>query len=284
MAPTLADEVPTGDDWLHEIKHDGYRTQLVVDGGQARAFTRRGYDWTGRYPAIVATAERLFCASAVIDGEVIVQDAQGRSDFGAFRAAMSSRPEELIFMAFDLLHLNGRDLRSAPLLERRARLEELLGANDPGCCIHFSDHVMGSGQALFEAAEAAGLEGIVSKRVGGRYRSGPAKSWLKVKCFGEDEFVVIGTARGERAPVALLARLTSEGLEYAGAAMVTLADPEREAFWRANELLKTERPALPMALRKETSWLRPEMKVRARFMRGEEMLRHATVRAIAELP
>jgi ATP-dependent DNA ligase len=154
-------------------------------------------------------------------------------------------------------------------------------ANDPGCCIHFSDHVIGSGQALFEAAEAAGLEGIVSKRVGSRYRSGPTKSWLKVKCFGEGEFVVIGTAKGERAPVALLARHTGEGLEYAGAAMVTLADPEREAFWRLSEELKTERPALPMGARKETTWLRPEMRVRARLLRGEEMLRHATVRSIA---
>jgi ATP-dependent DNA ligase len=222
----------------------------------------------------------LFCASAILDGEVIIQDEQGRSDFGSFKAAMERRPEDLVFMAFDLLHLNGRDLRPSPLLERRSFLRELLGENDPGCCIHFSDHVIGTGTYLFAAADRMGLEGIVSKRMTSRYRSGASRSWLKVKCFGEGEFVVIGTARGDRAPTALLARETPEGLEYAGSAMVTLPERERDAFWTMNEQLKVDRPALPMEPRKETSWLRPELRVRARFLKGEEMLRHATVKAL----
>jgi DNA ligase D-like protein (predicted ligase) len=280
MMPALIAEPPEGDEWQHEIKYDGYRTQLVIDGGRARAFTRNGYDWTAKYPGIVRSAGDLFCASAIIDGEVIIQDEQGRSDFGSFKGAMEQRPEELVFMAFDLLHLNGRDLRPSPLLERRNFLRELLGENDPGCCIHFSDHVIGTGADLFAAADRMGLEGIVSKRIASRYRSGPSKSWLKVKCFGEGEFVVIGTARGDRAPTALLARETPEGLEYAGSAMVTLPERERDAFWTLNEQLKVDRPALPMEPRKETSWLRPEMRVRARFLKGEEMLRHATVKAL----
>ncbi len=280
MMPTLVDTPPEGDEWQHEIKYDGYRTQLVIDGGHARAFTRNGYDWTAKYPGIVRAAEDLWCASSIIDGEVIIQDEQGRCDFGSFKSAMKARPEKLVFMAFDLLSLNGRDLRAKPLIERRQSLQELLGTNDPSCCIHFSDHVIGTGADLFRAADQMGLEGIVSKRINSRYRSGSTKSWLKVKCFGEGEFVVIGTARGERAPTALLARETAEGLEYAGSAMVTLPDPDRETFWRTNEQLKTERPALPMPARKETSWLRPEMRVRVKFLKGEEMLRHATVKAI----
>jgi bifunctional non-homologous end joining protein LigD len=129
-----------------------------------------------------------------------------------------------------------------------------------------------------------GLEGIVSKKLGSRYRSGAAKSWLKVKAFTEGEFVVIGTSRGDKAPVALLAAETEEGLSYAGAAMVTLAEADREIFWRNNEALKTSKPAIPMEPRKETSWLRPEMKVRVRHLKGEEMLRHATIQAATQIP
>lgn len=282
MLPTLAAAPPKGDDWQHEIKYDGYRTQLLIDGADVRAFTRNGHDWARKYPAAVRAAGELRCSSAILDGEMIIQDEQGRSDFGGFRAAIDQRPNDLVFMAFDLLHLNGHDLRREPLLERRIRLRELLGTNDPSCCIHFSDHVTGSGAAMLEAADKMRLEGIVSKKVTSRYRSGPSKSWLKVKCFAEGEFVVIGTSRGARAPMALLAREDGGRLQYAGSAMVTLAGAERERFWRANERLKVDQPSLPMEARKETSWLRPEMRVRAQFLRGEEMLRHATVKGIIE--
>jgi DNA ligase D-like protein (predicted ligase) len=280
MVPCLVGEPPAGDEWQHEIKYDGYRTQLIIDRHLVRAFTRNGHDWTDRFPAVVRCGSKLFCASAIIDGEIIVQDEQGRCDFHAIKGALTARPEAFVFMAFDLLCLNGRDLRSAPLVERREYLRELVGANEAGSCIQFSDHVTGDGSELFRAADAMGLEGIVSKRVTSRYRSGPAKNWLKVKCFDEAEFIVIGTARGEKAPVALLAKETAFGLEYAGAAMVTLGGDEREAFWLRNEQLKVSRPAIPMEPRKETSWLAPEMRVRARFLKGEEMLRHATVRRL----
>jgi bifunctional non-homologous end joining protein LigD len=280
MMPFLVDTPPEADEWQHEIKYDGYRTQLVIDGGRARAFTRNGHDWTTHYPGIGRSGEELFCANAIIDGEVIVQDEQGRSDFHAIKHALAATPERFVFMAFDLLHLNGRDLRRLPLVERRGYLGELLGQNEPTCCIQFSEHVDGNGAALLEAADAMGLEGIVSKRKTSRYRSGPSKSWVKVKCFDEAEFVVIGTSKGEKAPLALLARETVDGLEYAGAAMVTLADPDREMFWRSNERLKVSRPAIPMGVHKHTSWLRPELRVRARFLKGEEMLRHATIKAV----
>lgn len=159
-------------------------------------------------------------------------------------------------MAFDLLHLDGQDLRGERLEDRRARLQELLGDNDPGRPIHFRSHVVGGGPEFFRAAEEMGLEGIVSKKVGSRYRSGPSKSWLKIKAFAENEFVVIGTSRGDKAPVALLAKETEEGLSYVRAAMVTLAEAEREVFWTTNESLKTSKPTIPMEPRKETSWLR----------------------------
>ena len=129
-----------------------------------------------------------------------------------------------------------------------------------------------------------GLEGIVSKRRRSRYRSGASRAWLKVKCFAEAEFVVIGTERGEKAPIALLARETTAGLEYAGAAMVTLSSGDRERFWAEMARLAVERPAVTVSGVREALWVRPELRVRARFLKGEEMLRHATLCGLSPAP
>jgi DNA ligase D-like protein (predicted ligase) len=277
MLATLADEPPEGDDWLHEIKYDGYRTQLVIDGADVRAFTRNGFDWTDKYPAAVRAAGELRCSSAIVEGEMIIQDEQGRSDYHGFKAAMTRRPEALVFMAFDLLHLNGRDLRKEPLLERRLRLQELVGCQDPGCRIQFSEHVIGNGAAIFEAADRMGLEGIVSKRVRSRYRSGRSLDWLKVKCFAEGEFVVIGTDRGVGPTTALLAQEIDGQLEYAGGAMLTLPQAGRERFWSEVERLHRPKPVLPMPRKAEAQWTEPEMRVKVRYLKGSDKLRHATL-------
>jgi bifunctional non-homologous end joining protein LigD len=217
---------------------------------------------------------------------VIVQGPDGRPSFNALRGELAKRrPRELIFMAFDLLHINDRDIRSEPVEDRRARLRALIGDHAEGRPFQFSDHVSGGGPEFFAAAEAMGLEGIISKKMGSRYRSGPAKSWVKTKSFTESELVVIGTSKGDLAPVALLARETDDHrLEYVGGAMVTFSEADRERFWRANERLKTATPALHMDPRPETSWLKPEMRVRVRHLSGEEMLRHATVKALSYVP
>jgi bifunctional non-homologous end joining protein LigD len=282
MLPTLSDEPPEGNGWLHEIKYDGYRTQICIEQDHVRAYTRNGFDWSERYLPVVEAARQLSCDSAIIDGEVIIQDEQGRCDFHRLRQSIDSRSHDLVLIAFDLMHLNGEDLRTAPLEVRRARLEEMLGPNDPTFPIHFSEAVRGDGDALFKAADAMGLEGIVSKKLGSRYRSGHQKAWLKTKCFTEEEFVVIGTERGDKAPVALLARETDGKLEYAGGAMVTLRQPERDRFWQQAEELETRSPPLPMKPRKKASWTRPSMRVRVRTLRGEKMLRHATISGLVE--
>ncbi len=280
MLPTLVIEAPDGNDWLHEIKYDGFRTQLLLDGTHVRAFTRRGFNWSERYSLILSAARELDCSSAIIDGGMIVQDEQGRSDFHAFQAAMRHEPERLVFMAFDLLHLDGRDLRSAPLLERRERLFELIGCHDPGCRIQHSEHVVGGGSAVFRACDRMGLEGIVSKQVRSRYRSGRSRQWLKIKCWAEGEFVVVGIEPAQDGPaVALLARETEDGLEYAGGAAVTLGEPERDRFWREVErLASSNADGLPLG--RKGQQLRPEMRVGARYLKGSTKLRHATLTAI----
>jgi ATP-dependent DNA ligase len=276
--PTLVEEPPDGAGWIHEIKYDGYRTQIIIQDREARAYTRNGHEWTERYKPVVDCAAKL-CRTAIIDGEMILQDERGRCDFHGLKAAIAHEPHRLVFMAFDLLRLGSEELLTHPLEERRAMLSLLLGPNEPESCVQFSAEVA-NGAELFEAVEAMALEGIVSKKRASRYRSGPSKAWLKAKCFYEEELTVIGTERGDKAPVALLARETHHGLVYAGGAFVTLPQPDRDRFWETAEALKAKLPAVPMKPRKHASWTRPTMRVRVRTLRGEEMLRHATVRAV----
>jgi bifunctional non-homologous end joining protein LigD len=207
---TLVDQPPPRASWIHEVKHDGYRTLLIVELRKVRAYTRNGFDWTDRYPSIVNAAARLECRSTIIDGEVIVQDAHGVSDFEALKSAIRWRPQTLIFCAFDLLHLNGKDLRDSPLLERKAKLKALVPSEHP---FLFSEECTGDAAAFFRACADHQLEGIVSKLASSRYRSGRSKTWLKTKCFTESSFILIGTARDRKtkAPLALLLRLMRKG-------------------------------------------------------------------------
>jgi DNA ligase D-like protein (predicted ligase) len=285
MLASLADAPPEGDDWLHELKYDGYRTELALWRGDGRAYTRRGHDWSYRYEPLLIAAGALDSADVLIDGEVVLRGPDGLPDFNALRREVRKpEPKGLTFMAFDLLHLDGRDLRRQPIEDRRERLRELLSRADQPL-LRFSDDVRGNGPAFFEAAERIGAEGIVSKKLGSRYKSGRSHAWLKVKAMVESEFLVIGATTGDLAPRALLARETEEhSLEYVGAAMVTLPAPDRERFWRASERLRIPKPALHVERMKETTWLKPEMRVKVVHLRGEEPLRHATIKAITYAP
>jgi bifunctional non-homologous end joining protein LigD len=279
--PTLGDQPPEGSDWIHEVKHDGYRTVLLVHLGEARAYTRNGFDWSDRYPGIISSAAKLKVASAILDGEVIVQDARGVSDFEALKSAIRWRPESLIFYAFDLLHLNGIDLRSEPLLERRSKLRELIGA-DSRNPLQYSDELVGDGAKLFRACSEYGLEGIVSKRGSSRYRSGRSKTWLKTKCFTESEFVLIGTDRDRKTGAlrALLARADAQGLAYAGAAFIALPSEERDELTARLEAITTELPAIPRLRLKGAQWVKPDIIARVRHLAGAKSLRHGTVRCV----
>jgi bifunctional non-homologous end joining protein LigD len=280
--PTLVAAPPDGDGWIHEIKYDGYRTQLVIDGGAVRALTRNGHDWTDRYPRVAAGARELHCRNAVIDGEAIVQDDAGVSDFAALRKALKAAPQRIVMFAFDLLFLDGEDLRSRPLVERRARLEGLLAGRPKSFPIHFSGSFEGSGEDLFGAVDRLGLEGIVSKRTGSRYRSGRSDAWLKTKCFQESTLEVIGLDRTRDGAVsALLAAHEGEELRYAGRAFVSLAGRERDRFYRALDGMAAERP--PAGIRvKAALWTKPGVAVRVRHLKGEETLRHASLIGLAE--
>ena len=199
IAPQLCRAVahpPDGADWVHEIKLDGYRMQLRVDNGAAALRTRKGLDWTAKFPEIVAAARLL--PNAIIDGEVVAFNHSNVSDFTALRVALSeARTKDLIFFAFDLLHVNSEDLRTLPLSERKARLGQLLRskvADNPQ--IRFVEHVAGGGDDVLESSRRLGLEGIVSKHLGSPYRSGRADAWTKAKCRAGHEVVIGGWSGG----------------------------------------------------------------------------------------
>ena len=281
MLSVLVDAPPAGEGWLHEIKHDGNRTLIVVDRGTVRAFTRRGLDWSKEYGRLCEGATKLKCRSAILDGEAIVQGEDGRSDFTALRRAIHQEPHRLVFFAFDLLHLDGEDLRPLPLLERKARLAKLIGKAKPSSCIQYSEALAGDGQKIFAAAEAMSLEGIVSKRATSRYVSGKSTAWVKTKCMTEGEFWVVGAEPNPGgAPFALLAREEPEGLTYAGSAFVTLDAASRDRFWTGIERLRIARPVVPQLRggNRKAAWVKPEMRVRARHLKGGgDMLRHGAL-------
>jgi bifunctional non-homologous end joining protein LigD len=276
--PTLVEAPPEGDGWLHEIKYDGYRTELLVERGKARAYTRRGFDWTDKYGLIAEQAAKLPVKSAVVDGEVIVMNEAGLSDFSSLRSAMRWEPGRLVFVGFDLLYLDGKDIRARPLIERRAALVKLIG--DAAGAIQFSHHVEDGGKAFFAAAEKLGLEGMVSKRASAPYRSGRSESWLKIKCYEETDYEVAAVLREPGRPNVAYMVTPDKERRYVGGAFITLNEKMRERLWaRVNARAK---PLNGVKVKPGTQWLKPGLIGRVRHLKGEQLLRHATLREIHE--
>jgi DNA ligase D len=195
--PQLADSAdapPKGEAWVHEIKYDGYRTLVFFEAGRVRLITRNGHDWTNRYSALAKAFAKLPCKSAVIDGEVVVQDPRGVTSLDLLEQALSEGDSHVMtYFAFDLCYLDGHDLSNAKLIDRKAALEGLIGPLiDARSPIQFSDHVAGDGDALFAMASRMGLEGIIAKRADARYVQGRSSNWVKVKRIEIGAFPIIG--------------------------------------------------------------------------------------------
>jgi ATP-dependent DNA ligase len=187
----LVDAVPEGDGWLHEIKFDGYRMHARLDRGAVKLLTRTGLDWTHKYPAIAKAVAALDARQAYLDGELCGVGPDGITAFNIVQLASDSgNAAALVFFLFDLLHLDGEDLRPWPLIDRKDRLRALLA--NAGPCLHYSDHVIGQGPAFYERACAMHVEGIVSKPIDASYTPGNRGLWRKVKCLNRAEFVVVG--------------------------------------------------------------------------------------------
>jgi bifunctional non-homologous end joining protein LigD len=199
IPPQLCDtraEPPEGENWIYEIKYDGYRLQVHVQGGEARVMTRNGLDWSAKFPAIVDAAKRLNVSSAIMDGEAVVFDARGISDFPALVASLEHGRSQAVLQAFDLLEIDGEDLRKLPLLERKSRLEKALRRS--GTAVRYSGHLSGPGKTVFEKAVAGGAEGIIAKVADGKYVSGRSSGWVKIKGDKRQDVYIVGWTKSDR--------------------------------------------------------------------------------------
>jgi bifunctional non-homologous end joining protein LigD len=254
---TLVDEPPTGPGWVHEIKYDGYRALTSIGGGQVIIRTRKGLDWTERFQGLVPPLADLPCRSALLDGEIAVQDGNGRTDFGLLQDALATGKGRLVYYLFDLLELDGKDLRRLPLTERKAKLAELLADSPPSGQLIYSDHVEGEGEAVFEQARKLGLEGIISKRADAPYRSERGKAWLKIKTGLGQEFIVIGWEPSEvkGKPFSAILTAVREGgkLSYRGKVGSGFSHRDIEQVWpelQKREVSKPPADDFPLAVRR----------------------------------
>jgi DNA ligase D-like protein (predicted ligase) len=280
---------PEGEGWLHEIKFDGYRMHARLEAGAVNIITRRGNDWTDKYPTIAKALGALPTKSAYLDGELCGVLPDGRTAFNLIQNALEHGDASLVYFAFDLLFLDGEDLTGLPLIDRKTRLEAfLVGAPD---CIRYSDHQIGHGPAFHKLACQHGLEGVVSKRVDGRYEP-DRRSWLKTKCLNREEFVVVGWSDPEgtrhRIGALLLGYYTPDGeLAYAGRAGTGMPVAELERLYGRLQPLATDRMLLseppprggrfgsPLVLSR-VHWVRPEMVVEVSYAEWtpDGLLRH----------
>jgi bifunctional non-homologous end joining protein LigD len=260
--PTLREKAPAGREWLHEIKIDGYRAQVHLHAGKVIVYSRSGYDWTRQFAAIARAAEELRAGDAIIDGEATVLGKTGLPDFQALRRELRHHhSKRLIYHAFDLLYLNGRDLRPLPLIERKAALRQLL-AKAPAALVYV-EHLETDGDTVFEHVCDMGLEGIVSKRRDAPYGSGRRETWIKVKCTKSDTFPIIAFveklgARPRKIASLYLGKRENGRLLYAGKARTGYSEAvAREVRERLDPLIVKRSPlAVPVKKRKAT-WVEP---------------------------
>src|SRR3981189_1706274 len=210
---TSVDKVPSGERWLHEVKFDGYRVQVHLKDAAVKVFTRRGNDWTNRFRKIADDAWHISEGSAIIDGEVVVPDANGTTDFSVLQNELKDKSTKIVLVAFDLLYLNGYDLRKLPLIERKALLKKLIAETD----VQFSESFEVDGSEMYQHACKVGLEGVVSKVQDSRYHSGRSNDWVKKACAQRETLPIAGFAlKGSKFDGIYLGRHKGKDLVYAG--------------------------------------------------------------------
>ncbi len=289
----LKQKPPKGQQWAFEVKWDGYRIAVHIEPKGVRILTRGGHDWTHRFPAIAAEAAQLGAATAIIDGEAVVLDERGRSDFSQLQQSLGGRGGKLnsgasVLMAFDLLYFDGHDLTNTELSTRRHLLEGLIV---PGreSAIRLSEEVEADGEQLLRLACEHGLEGIIAKDRNSAYRPGRLGDWLKIKCIQSDSFMIVGweqssVARGHIGSL-LLAAYKGNDLVYVGSVGTGIKDSEAWKLRGMMEKLTVKSP--PVAYdgsRKNLIWLQPTLiaEVEYRAWTHDGKLRHASYKGLRE--
>ncbi len=288
---TLRDVPPNGAAWLHEVKFDGYRIEARLDRGGVTLLTRNRQDWTHRFKSIAAAVARLKAETALLDGELVVEDQKGVSSFSLLQTDLKAgRSDRFVYNVFDLLFLDGRDFSRLPLIERKAALQKLLPAKNEGP-IRYVEHFDGDGRAIFEQAKKLNLEGIISKLRDAPYRSGRSDNFIKTKAHEEQEFVVAGfspSAAMPRAVGALTVAFHDDGeLRYAGRVGTGYTREVARDLWQRLDRLRTGRPPLAVPnteRRKDVIWVKPDVVVEAEY-RGvthDGLLRQAAYKGLRE--
>ncbi len=292
MLATLVAKAPSGERWLHEIKFDGYRLQARIQAGRVKLLTRSGLGWTSRFgKALPAALAGLPLGEAVIDGELVVETDAGASDFSALQADLSAeRTDRFAFYAFDLMYLDGYDLTAVPLVQRKALLAPLLGAD--GGLVRFSSHLQESGAMVLRHACRLSLEGIVSKLADSPYRAGRGKAWVKSKCSARQEFVIAGyvpSSVSRKAIGSLILGVYDGGqLDHVGRVGTGFSATVAEDLFQRLERLRI--PESPFAARltaeesRQARFVRPELvaEVEFRAWTADGHLRHASFRGLRE--
>lgn len=290
---TLAEHAPTGSDWLHEIKFDGYRLVAHKDARGVRLMTRAGHDWTSKFAPISHAIASLDAKAAILYGEACVLDAHGHTDFQALQGAIKARRfAGLVYFAFDLLYLNGFDVRDAALIDRKDLLRTLVPNSTLGL-LRYSDHVIGGGEAVRQNACELALEGIICKRVNATYESGRSRSWVKVKCSRRQEFVVIGYSapggsRKHFGSLLLGAYTAPNRLTYMGRVGTGFTESSlRDLIARLKKIERRECPAQEPPTRQESrdvTWVEPELVAEVEFtqMTDDGRLRHPSFQGLRE--
>jgi len=289
---TLHDDAPSGKNWLHEIKFDGYRIEARLDHGKVQLLTRKQLDWTHRFEPIAQAVKALAAQTALIDGELVVEDEKGASSFSLLQTDLKDgRDDRFVYQAFDLLYLDGQDLTHEPLVARKVALEKLLKGNSRTGRIRYTEHFNEDGRLIFENACELNLEGIISKLRDALYRSGRSENFIKIKCHNAQEFVVAGFSPSNAMPKAvgaLTVAFHEQGkLRYAGRVGTGYTRTIAHDLWKRLDALRTDRP--PVALppderRKDVVWVKPQVVVEAEF-RGtthDGLLRQASYKGLRE--
>jgi bifunctional non-homologous end joining protein LigD len=296
VEPSLAllkDRPPSGGNWIHEIKFDGYRLQARITGRKIELLTRRGLDWTKRFPTIQRALQHLPAGSALLDGELIVQDDRGLSSFSGLQSDLKSgRYDRMAYFVFDLLYYDGRDLRGIALGERRRILHELMASLPADSVVRFSEHLEGEGSQILQHACKLGLEGIVSKRIDLPYVAGRGEHWIKTKCVEGQEFVILGYVPSTALPGAVgslvLGYYERGRLIHAGRAGTGFSAEQATALRRQLDSLPRQAPSLanevPRSALKDVKWIAPKLvaDVEYRGWSADGMLRQASFKGLRE--
>jgi bifunctional non-homologous end joining protein LigD len=294
ISPQLAsldDEVPEGDDWIHEVKFDGYRIQARKDGDRVTLYSRSGLDWTARFPAIAEALNKLPAKKALIDGEAAFVLESGLTDFKSLQEHIDTDHPAIRYYAFDLLELDGKSLMKEPLLERKEALQKLFSKKNLPDRLVYSDHIEGQGEAFFGQACRTELEGIISKRANAPYKSGRSKTWLKVKCGRRAEFVIGGysksSAQGRPFASLLLGTFQDGDFVFAGKVGTgfNTADMKRLADKFAPLKRKTSPfVEVPSADQRDAVWLTPKLVCEIAFTEWTKdgRLRHPSFQGLRE--